>query len=138
MQDKEELRPSQIKNLSELKKLIKPGTEIKTLAHKYHPEAIGLIRVVTEVHVNFFYSKIKDQPEHEYSICNHGKGFRTDIEKASEYIFDEATVKVLDSRAKDGSVLYEMEFYDCENAMFESDEETGQTEDEDSSFVFGM
>ena len=42
---------------------------------------------------------------------NHGKGFRSDFEKASNYIFEGTTIKVLDRRSGDGSVLYEMELY---------------------------
>lgn len=103
--------PMQIKNLADLKRHIRPGTELKAISHSNHPEVVGLVRVVTEVQSNAYYSKIKDQPEHRLSVCNHGKGFRSDFEKAAYYRFDGTTITVLDSRKKDGSVLYEMEIY---------------------------
>lgn len=103
--------PLQIRNLAELKRCIQPGTEIKVLSHSKHPALIGLVRVVTEVQTNAYYSVVKDQPEHPYSICNYGKGFRSDIEKAAAYRFEGTTVTVFDSKKRDGSVLYEMEVY---------------------------
>ena len=80
-------------------------------SHSKHPALVGLVRVVTEVQTNAYYSVVKDQPTHQYSACNHGKGFRSDFEKASNYIFEGTTIKVLDRRSGDGSVLYEMELY---------------------------
>ena len=82
-----------------------------TLSHAYHPNMIGLVRVVNEVHTNCFYSFIKDQPEHPRSRCNDGKGFRTDFAKASEYEFDGDTIRVLNPRTKDGSILMEFQVY---------------------------
>jgi len=103
--------PMQIQNLADLKRHIRPGTELKAISHSNHPEVVGLVRVVTEVQSNAYYSKIKDQPEHRLSVCNYEKGFRSDFEKASCYRFNGTTITVLDSRKKDGSVLYEMEVY---------------------------
>lgn len=103
--------PLQIRNLAELKRCIQPGTEIKVLSHSKHPALIGLVRVVTEVQTNAYYSVVKGQPEHPYSICNYGEGFRSDIEKAAAYRFEGTTVTVFDNKKKDGSVLYEMEVY---------------------------
>ena len=80
---------------------------------------VGLTRVVTTVQTVGFYSKIKDQPEHPFSTCNHGKGFYTDFGKAGNYIFDGTTVKVKDARNKDCGVIYEFEFYDREQTMQE-------------------
>lgn len=122
MQKKEEKQPLKIRSLAELKRVIQPGTEIKALSHGNHPDLIGLVRVVTEVQTNAFYSKIKDQPNHRLSACNYGKGFRSDFEKAGAYLFDGTTIKVLNSRKNDGSVLYEMEVYSPENGMTENNE----------------
>ena len=72
----EEIAPLEIHSLAALKRTIKPGTELIATYHAKHPEIVGLVRVVTEVQTNAFYSVIKDQPDHEYSTCNHGKGFR--------------------------------------------------------------
>ena len=104
--------PIEIHSLAELKRTIKPGTELMATYHSKHPETVGLVRVVTEVQTNGFYSKIKDQPDHKYSTYNHGRGFRTDYEKASCYQFDGTTIRVLDARKNDGSILFEFEVYE--------------------------
>ena len=90
--------PVAFKSLAELKRFIRPGVEFKTVSHANHADMVGLTRVVTTVQTVGFYSKIKDQPEHPFSTCNHGKGFYTDFGKAGNYIFDGTTVKVKDTR----------------------------------------
>ena len=40
-------QPMAFKNLAELKRYIKLGTEFKATRHKYHPDIVGLTRVVT-------------------------------------------------------------------------------------------
>ena len=107
------------KNLAELKRFIRPGVEFKTLYHANHAGMVGLTRVVTTVQTTGFYSKIRDQPEHPFSTCNHGKGFYTDFGKAGNYLFDGTTVKVKDTRNKDRGVIYEFEFYDREQILQE-------------------
>ena len=119
----EETAPLEIHSLAALKRKIKPGTELIATYHAKHPEIVGLVRVVTEVQTNAFYSVVKDQPDHEYSICNYGKGFRSDFEKAANYQFDGTTVRVLDAKRGDGSVLYAFEVYEPEIKM-ETSEET--------------
>ncbi|MFR6693189.1 MAG: DUF4314 domain-containing protein [Dysosmobacter sp.] len=94
--------------------------EFKTVSHANHADMVGLTRVVTTVQTVGFYSKIKDQPEHPFSTCNHGKGFYTDFGKAGNYIFDGTTVKVKDARKQDRGVIYELEFYDREQNMEET------------------
>ena len=79
-------QPMAFKNLAELKRYIKLGTEFKATRHKYHPDIVGLTRVVTKVQTNGFYSKIKDEPNHRFSDCNGGKGFFTELGKAGGYI----------------------------------------------------
>lgn len=115
--DKQKKEPPRIRSLADLRRAITPGTEIKATYHAYHPELVGLTRTVTEVRSNCFYSKIKDQPNHKLSVCNNCKGFRSDFEKASCYEFDGSTIRVLNSRKNDGSVLFEMELYSPENNM---------------------
>lgn len=112
-------KPVAIKNLAELKRFIRPGVEFKTLYHANHAGMVGLTRVVTTVQTTGFYSKIRDQPEHPFSTCNHGKGFYTDFGKAGNYLFDGTTVKVKDTRNKDRGVIYEFEFYDREQILQE-------------------
>ena len=116
-QKNEQKAPLRIKNLAELKRCIRPGTELVATSHSKHPALVGLVRVVTEVQTNAYYSVVKDQPTHQYSTCNYGKGFRSDFEKASNYLFEGTTIKVLDRRSGDNSVLYEMELYPGECLM---------------------
>ena len=117
---KKQREPVAFKSLSELKRFIRPGVEFKTVSHANHADMVGLTRVVTTVQTVGFYSKIKDQPEHPFSTCNHGKGFYTDFGKAGNYIFDGTTVKVKDTRKQDRGVIYELEFYDREQNMEET------------------
>ncbi len=100
--------PLVVKSLSEFKHHISIGSEFVVTYHRYHPELVGLIREVTEVQAFGFYSRIKDQPEHHWSKCNNGRGFRTDFEVASSYRFMQPTIRVFDTRQKDDSILYEM------------------------------
>lgn len=95
-----------VKNLSHLKKLLQKGGRYRAISHIIHPEYVGLIRVVDSVQSNAVYSKIEGQPEHQLSVCNHGRGVRTEFEKADRYIFGE-TVKVLDKDKN--QVWYEFE-----------------------------
>ena len=122
----EEPVPLEIHSLAALKRAIKPGTELMATYHSKHPETVGLVRVVTEVQTNGFYSILKDQPDHTYSTYNHGRGFRTDYEKASCYQFDGTTIRVLDTRKNDGSVLFEFEVYEPRMEM-EAQEETEES-----------
>lgn len=121
--EKKERQPLNIKNLADFKRHIKVGTELKATFHKYHTDIVGLTRVVTKVQTNGFYSKIKDQPNHKWSTCNYGKGFRTDFEKAEFYRFSGSTIQLLDSYRKDGSVICEIEIYGNENSMKENQQE---------------
>ncbi len=122
-EERNERQPLPIKNLADLKRHIQVGTEFVSTFHQNHPDIVGLTRVVTEVQTNAFYSKIKDQPEHPFSKCNYGKGFRTDFEKASDYRFSGSEIQVLNRRKNDGSVLYTIELYGQENQMTEINKE---------------
>ena len=117
---KKQREPVAFKSLAELKRFIRPGVEFKTVSQTNHADMVGLTRVVTTVQTVGFYSKIKDQPEHPFSTCNHGKGFYTDFGKAGNYIFDGTTVKVKDARKQNRGVIYELEFYDREQNMEET------------------
>ena len=109
--------PLQIGSLADLKRYIQPGMELVVSYHSKHPDLVGLRRVVTKVQTNAYYTMVKDQPEHKYSDCNDGRGFRSDIYKASCYRFDGSKITVLDSRKGNGTVLYEMEVYQSEQQM---------------------
>ena len=130
-------KPVALKNLAELKRFIRPGVEFKTLSQKYHPDLVGLTRVVTAVQTVCFYSQIKDQPDSRYSTDNGGKGFRTDFAKADAYIFDGTTVKVKDMRNKDRGVIYEFEFYDGGQTMRENATMDGDGEPHDHTLDSG-
>ena len=117
---KKQREPVAFKSLAELKRFIRPGVEFKTLYHANHADMVGLTRVVTTVQTTGFYSKIRDQPEHPFSTCNHGKGFYTDFGKAGNYLFVGTTVKVKDTRNKDRGVIYELEFYDRNQILQEN------------------
>ena len=98
-QKNEQKAPLRIKDLAELKRCIRPGTELVATSHSKHPALVGLVRVVTEVQTNAYYSVVKDQPTHQYSTCNYGKGFRSDFEKASNYLFEGTTSRFLTAEA---------------------------------------
>ena len=131
-------KPVALKNLAELKCFIRPGIEFKTLSQKYHPDLVGLTRVVTAVQTVCFYSQIKDQPDSRFSTDNGGKGFRTDFAKGDAYIFDGTTVKVKDARNKDRGVIYEFEFYDGEQTMQENANMNGNGEPFDHTLDSGV
>ena len=65
-QKNEQKAPLRIKNMAELKRCIRPGTELVATSHSKHPALVGLVRVVTEVQTNAYYSVVKDQPSHQY------------------------------------------------------------------------
>lgn len=109
--------PLQINSLAELKRYLQPGMELEVSYHSKHPGLVGLRRVITKVQSNAYFTVVKDQPEHRYSDCNDGRGFRSDIEKASRYRFDGSKITVFDPRKQDGTVLYEMEVYQGEQQM---------------------
>lgn len=120
--------PLRIKNLAELKRAVKPGVEMLTTSHAYHQDIVGLTRQVTKVQTVGFYSVIKDQPNHKYSTCNHGKGFFTEFEKASAYIFDGNTITLLNTRKNDGSILMTFELYGQEQKQAIESEEKNMNE----------
>ena len=131
-------KPAALKSLADLKRFIRPGIEFKTLSQKYHPDLVGLTRVVTAVQTVCFYSQIKDQPDSRFSTDNGGKGFRTDFAKADAYIFDGTTVKVKDARNKDRGVIYDFEFYDGEQTMQENANMNGNGEPFDHTLDSGV
>ena len=97
-----------VQNVSQLKKALQVGAEYRVVSHRIHPEYVGHIRVVNKVQTNCVYSKIKDQPDHEYSLFNHGLGVRTDFEKLSCYEFGD-TVKVYLDKSNSDVPSYEFE-----------------------------
>lgn len=106
----------EIKSLADLKRHISVGTEIETTYHWKHPDLVGLTRVVTKVQTNGFYCKIKDQPQHKWSVCNNGEGIFSDFQKADTYRFRSTpkgtSIQVLDRHdPQHETVLLEMMVY---------------------------
>ena len=120
--------PLRINSLAELKRYLQPGMELEVSYHSKHPGLVGLRRIITKVQSNAYFSVVKDQPDHWYSVCNDGRGFRSGIERASQYIFAGLKITVLDPMKRDGSVLYEMEVYQGEQQMADTPS-LGQTEE---------
>ena len=83
--EKKDRKPLRIKNLADLKRHIKLGTELVATAHQYHPDIVGLTRVVTKVQTNGFYSKIKDQPDHAGKLLILKPSVLKDEFKVSDY-----------------------------------------------------
>ena len=115
----------EIKSLADLKRHINVGTEIVCTYHWKHSELVGLTRVVSKVQTNGFYSRIKDQPENKWSVCNNGNGIFSDFQKADTYRFNNTSngtsIQVLD-RHDDAheTVLLEMKVYPGVSAERES------------------
>ena len=107
------MKTIKIKNLAHLKRVLQEGAEYQMVMHKTHPESVGLIRKVSFVQTNGVYSKIKDQPNHKYSLCNYGKGTFLEFCKAGHYVFGD-TVKFLYGKHKE--VLYEFAVLDTSNS----------------------
>lgn len=57
--EKKARKPLQIKNLVDLKRHIKLGTEFVATEHRYHPDTVRLSRVVTKVQTNGSCSKLQ-------------------------------------------------------------------------------
>lgn len=95
-----------IRNLTELKRAITVGTEVKLVFHSVHPELQGLVRVVTKTQSNGFYSVIKNRPNHHCSVCNGGKGIWSDYGRSSEYSFSGSRVSRIEKKCEKNRVLY--------------------------------
>ena len=63
-----------VRNLAHLNSLMTTGRCFCVISHKFRKDVEGLIRVVWHVQKNAVYSKIKDQPNHKYSLCNYESG----------------------------------------------------------------
>ena len=63
-----------IKNLSQLKKKLRPGARFQIIEH-WKKEFIGQIREVSHLHSNGFHSKVLADPQHWVSLANDGKGY---------------------------------------------------------------
>ena len=63
-----------VKNLNQLKRVLKPGAGFQIVEH-WKTEFIGQIREVCHVQRNGFHSKVWGDPYHPVSIANDGRGY---------------------------------------------------------------
>lgn len=97
-----------IENLSQLRKELKIGKRFEVIDH-HKPDLIGTIREVTRVQSNAIYTKIADNPEHNHSTCNGGRGLRMEYAKSGCYEFGES-IKWFSSPAGQAERRLMMEF----------------------------
>lgn len=76
-----------IKNFAELKRTLKEGAIFMAINHR-QGNMIGLKREVNIVQTTGLYTKVVDQPDHEWSTCNGGRGAYMQYGKAKDYLFD--------------------------------------------------
>ena len=76
-----------IKNLNQLKKVLRPGVEFEIVLHN-RPEWIGQIRRVTKVNTVSFYTVIASEPDNKANASNDGLGIRCEWGPASFWTFD--------------------------------------------------
>lgn len=76
-----------IKNLSQLKKILVKGKKYRVIKHCIRDEYSGQLRYINIKQTNGMYSKIVDDPDCKVSNCNHGKGIWSDFGKATNWVF---------------------------------------------------
>lgn len=76
-----------IKNLSQLKKSLKKGTNIEIISH-CRTEYAGQKRRITKSNTQGFYSIVPDEPDNEVTLANDGKGNVLWWKKASFWEFE--------------------------------------------------
>ena len=76
----------EIKNLSQLKKALKDHP-FEIIQH-CKPDYVGQVRIAQKMQSNGLYSGIYNNPEHEISKANDGKGSWLDFGKAAEWKFE--------------------------------------------------
>ena len=114
--EENERQAFEIKSLADLKRHITVGAEVVCTYHANHPDLVGLTRVVSKVQTNGFYSQIKDQPHHKWTVCNSGNGIYSDFQKADTYRFTNTpngtSIQILDRHDENReTVLLEMMVY---------------------------
>ena len=76
-----------IKNLNQLKKVLRPGVEFEVVLHS-RPECVGQIRRVTKVNTTGFYTTIPSEPDNKANAGNGGVGLYCDWGPARYWTFD--------------------------------------------------
>ena len=83
----------EIKNLSQLKRAVNEGHSFVILKHHLKPQFTGQWRKPSVIQTNGFYSVVADDPNHEVSNYNGGKGSWFPYGKASDWEFADGVCK---------------------------------------------
>ena len=96
----------EIKNLAQLKRVIKEGHKFIIRKHYIKPEYEGQIRKPNVVQTNGFYSIEDGKPNSNVTLANNGKGSWIEYGKASEWTFENGLCK----QSFRGRDIWEIEF----------------------------
>lgn len=88
-----------IKNLNQLKKILKKGTCFEIIGH-CREEYVGQKRMVTVANTQGFYSIIPDDPENKITLANNGKGSVLWWSKAGFWKFENGVCSVYSSNTE--------------------------------------
>lgn len=83
----------EIKNLAQLKRVIKEGHKFIIRKHYIKPEYEGQIRKPNVVQTNGFYSIEDGKPDSKITLANNKKGSWIEYEKASDWKFENGICK---------------------------------------------
>lgn len=88
-----------IKNLNQLRRTLREGTQLEILDH-CRPECIGQIRNITLVNTQGFYSTVANQPDASANRGNGGRGSILWWGRAAHWQFADGVCSVFDSEQK--------------------------------------
>lgn len=83
----------EIKNLAQLKRVIKEGRKFIIRKHYIRSECEGQIRNPNVVQTNGFYSIEDEKPDSKITLANNGKGSWIKYGKASDWKFENGLCK---------------------------------------------
>ena len=83
----------EIKNLAQLKRVIKDGRKFIIRKHYISSEYEGQIRKPNVVQTNGFYSIEDEKPDSKITLANNGKGSWIEYGKASDWKFEDGVCK---------------------------------------------
>lgn len=76
----------EVRNLSQMKRLLKKGAKFRVVNHNIHPNYTGQERIVNVVQTNGIYSQVLTGDNKEiYNAFNEGKGIWMTFGKATEW-----------------------------------------------------
>ena len=97
-----------IKNLAQLKRALRPGTQFRVLQHMKE-EMVGAVKQVHTRQTNGIYAQMAGQPEHRFSTCNGGRGLWMPFYKESSYRFEDGMVTIDTRPEEKDSISYAFE-----------------------------